>query len=151
LEAFKNLLLFGLLLAYHWMMLGADRHRTELWLAERHSEFPVLVLAKGAGEFTQSVVAALQRKAPSMPVAVQQVDQGAPDEILSEAEAVILPAEVWTQPPEAIRLWLLSYTGHRVVVPLPAEGWFWVFKGKLSLAALAREAAQKVCQLAERG
>ncbi|MGD8752459.1 MAG: DUF5671 domain-containing protein, partial [Anaerolineales bacterium] len=130
LEALKNLLLFGLLLGYHWMTLGVDRRRTERWLAEHHSEFPVLVLAKGVSEFTQSLVAALQQEAPSMPVAVHLVDQGAPDEVLSEAEAVILPAEVWTQPPEAIRLWLLGYAGHRVVVPLPVEGWSWAFKGK---------------------
>jgi hypothetical protein len=151
LEAFKNLFLFSLLLAYHWVMMAADRRRTEGWLADRHSEFPVLVLAQDAGEYTRRVVTALQQEAPSMPVAVHLVDQGAPDELLSEAKAVILPAEVWARPPEAIRLWLLGYPGHRVVVPLPAEGWSWAFKGKQSLPALSREAARKVCQLAEGG
>jgi len=150
LKLLKNLLLlFGLLLVYHGMLLRDDRRRAERWLAARHERYPVLVLAQDAGAFTQSVMAALQRETPSMPVAVHLVSQGAPDEILSEAEAVILPAEISAQPPEAIRLWLKDFSGHRLVVPLDTEGWSWVFPGKRDLPNLAREVAKTVRQLAE--
>jgi hypothetical protein len=93
----------------------------------------VLVLAsdvaneESSEDFTGSLVNALQRQAPAMPVAVHSTSLGAPDETLSTACAVILPAELLVKPPEAIRLWLQAFSGPRLVVPTPAKGWYWIF------------------------
>lgn len=154
LQQLKILLLFGLLLAYHWQTLRADGRLASRGLARRHVLFPVLVLAPDDGElstdkgFAAIVVQALQREAPTLPVAVHAYSLGVPDETLSNARAVILPGELMAKPSEALRLWLQAFTGPRVVIPTPSNGWHWVY-GERSLAALARRAAQTVRQLAE--
>ena len=171
-QQFKVTLLFGLLAAYHWQALRADGRMAERSLAKRHAQFPVLVLAPGESpeaevatsltdesginggfttppDFAAQIVNALQRQAPALPVAIHPISQGAPDETLSTARAVILPAELIAKPPEAIRLWLQSFPGPHLVLPTPARGWRWVAAGSQSLPAQARQAAQIVRQLAE--
>lgn len=149
LQQFKVLLLFGLLLAYHWLALRGDQARAERSLRRRHALFPVLVLAPDEGDFADLVVAALGREATEMPVAVHPYRLGAPDETLSAARAVILPAELAARPSEALRVWLQGYGGARLVVPTPAEGWLWVFGSGRPLASLARQAARMARHLAE--
>ena len=161
LQGLKTLLLFALLVAYHGQALRQDTTLAERALARRHALFPVLVLSpgeSGPGEdgggaeldpFAYHVVHALQRQAPSMPVAVHPFARGAPDESLSTARAVILPSELVARPTEAMRLWLQAFSGPRVVIPTPAQGWFWVFGGGRSPQSLARQAAITIRRLAE--
>jgi len=149
LQMLKVLLLFALLLAYHGQMLRQDRRLAERSLARRHAQYPVLVLAPEQGDFAAQVVAALEREAKEMPVAVHAYNLGAPDESLSAAKAVILPAELAARPSEALRLWLQGYDGARLVVPTPTEGWHWVFSSGRPLPALAKQAARMARHLAE--
>jgi hypothetical protein len=149
LQQLKVLLLFAMLLAYHWLALRGDQGRAERSLKRRHALFPVLVLASDEGDFADQVVAALGREATEMPVAVHPYRLGAPDETLSAARAVILPAELAARPSEALRVWLQGYDGARLVVPTPAEGWLWVFGSGRPLASLARQAARMARHLAE--
>jgi hypothetical protein len=95
------------------------------------------------------MLSALQGAATGLPVAVHPFSQGVPDETLSAARAVILPAELITRPPEAVRLWLQGFGGHRLVVPTPAREWLWVSSSGHSLEFLARQAAATVLRLAE--
>lgn len=149
LQMLKVLVLFALLLAYHWLVLRGDQRLAERSLSRRHAQFPVLVLALEDEDFAEQIVAALRREAADLPVAVHDYRQGAPDESLSAARAAILPAELAARPSEALRLWLQGYDGVRLVVPTPAQGWHWVFGSGRPLAALARQAAHTVRQLAE--
>jgi hypothetical protein len=149
LQQLKVLLLFALLLAYHWMALRGDPLRAERSLKRRHALFPVLVLAPDEGDFADQVVAALGREAAEMPVAVHPYQLGAPDETLSAARAVILPAGLAARPSEAVRVWLQGYEGTRLVVPTPADGWLWVFGSGRPMASLARQAARMARHLAE--
>jgi hypothetical protein len=149
LQMLKLMVLFALLLAYHGQTLRHDRRLAESSLKRRHAQFPVLVLAPEAGDFADLVVAALGREAAEMPVAVHPYSLGAPDETLSAARAVILPAELAARPSEALRLWLQGYDGARLVVPTPIPGWHWVFGSGRPLASLARQTARMVRSLAE--
>jgi len=145
------LVLLGIFLAYHWQVLQSDNRLAEKALVRRYSLFPVLVLSADGvdNELSQALLEALDRQVPSLPVAVHPYDQGAPDETLSAARAVILPAELVARPSEALRLWLQGYDGKRVVIPSPAQDWFWVFGSGRTTKSLANQAARTVRQLAE--
>ena len=149
LQLLKTLLLFALLLAYHALLLRADARLAEKSLVRRHALFPVLVLAAETGDFVERLAGALQREAPGLPVAIHPVSQGAPDESLSAARAVVLPAEVMARPSEAVRLWLQNYDGPRLVVPTPVESWHWVLGSGHTAHQLARQTAQAIRHLAE--
>jgi hypothetical protein len=118
-------------------------------LARRHALFPVLVLAPDEGDFAGNIVSTLEREVKELPVAVHPYSQGAPDETLSAARAVILPAELLTRPSEALRLWLLGFEGPRLVVPVAVQGWHWLSGSQRSPDALARQTARAVRRLAE--
>ncbi len=168
LQQSRILLLFALVLGYHWIVLRADNRLAERSLSRRHAQFPVLVLAPGsrAGPaqaefpareqapedetgFASAVLNALHRQAPALPVAVHPAAQGAPDITLSAARAVILTAELAARPSEALRLWLQSYDGARIVIPTATRDWYWVFGSDGSLASQANQAARIVRRLAE--
>jgi hypothetical protein len=149
LQQLRVLVLFALLLAYHWLALRDDQRRAERSLKRRHALFPVLVLAPDDDDFADQVVTALGREASEMPVAVHSYNLGAPDETLSAAKAVILPARLAARPSEAVRVWLQGYDGTRLVVPTPAEGWLWVYGSGRSMPSLARQVARMARHLAE--
>ncbi len=143
------LILFVSLLAYHWTSLRGDARRAEKALGNRHAAFPVLVLAPENGDFAAQVVQALEREAHGMPVAVHAYKQGAPDEMLSAAKAVILPAELAARPSEALRLWLQGFDGERIVVATPVKDWHFLYASGRPLSRLARQSARAVRSLAE--
>jgi hypothetical protein len=143
------LVLFALLLAYHGQALRADTRLAARALARRHAQYPVLVLAPDQGEFAVAIVEALQREVVELPIAVHPFSQGAPDETLSAAEAVILPAELVARPSEALRVWLQGFPGKRLVVPTSSPGWHWVSGSGRRLNNLAKQIARDVRQLAE--
>jgi hypothetical protein len=158
-----RLLLFAALGYYHWRILRADNRRSQRALARRHALFPVLVLTPGlqangeTGEektlpysgFAILVVNALKNEAPSLPVAVHSYIQGAPDENLGAAKAVILPAELLARPSEAMRLWMQNFEGPKIVLPTEAKGFHWVGERSQELQSLARRAAVLVRRMAE--
>lgn len=155
LQQLKTSLLFWLILAWHGGALRTDQRLAEKALARLHAQFPVLILApdeeepEATGGFAGQIVRALHQQAPAMPVAVHYYSQGVPDETLSMARAVILPAELIARPAEAIRIWLQSYPGPRLVVPTPVRGWVWVSGRRTSMLTLANQVAQAVRRLAE--
>jgi len=142
-------LLFAVFLAYHWRVLLQDGRLAERVLSRRRALYPVLILAPEEGDFGEQVITALEREAAGLPIAVHYYEQGVPDETLSAARAVILPADLITRPSEALRLWLQNFDGPRLVVPTPANGWHWVSAGSHPAAELARRAAHQVRHLAE--
>ncbi len=151
------LLLFGAVLLYHWRVLMKDNRLAQRSLSRRYAQFPVLILTPEADgqemdhpeAFSRSLVDAIQRLVPDLPIEVHAYNQGVPDEALAAAQVVILPAELVARPSEALRLWLQAYQGQRLVIPTPAKGWHWVGVGSSGMPALARQAAQAVRRLAE--
>jgi hypothetical protein len=149
LELLTSLILFGLLLGYHGQVLRRDNRLASETMAAQQAEFPVLVLVPELGAFSEAVVAALLKEAPDLPVAVHVVDQGVPDETLSAAKAVILPASLTAYPQEAIRLWVQNFSGMRFVIPTPVRDWIWVSGNGSSLPSLIRHTAEMIRKLAE--
>jgi hypothetical protein len=148
LEVIRLLLLFLLLLLYHGRTLRQDSARAAHSLSNRHALFPVLVLELAEAPYASEVFAALQQQAPRLPVAVQAVADGLSAEALGTIKAVVLPGPMAVEPPEALRLWLREFKGHKVVVPVPAADWVWA-GGAPAASAAARHAALALRQLAE--
>jgi hypothetical protein len=149
----KTALFFVLLGVYHYRVMSEDNRRAVERLGRRHAQYPVLILAPDEGDFADVLVAALTREAPEMPVAVHPYSRGAPDETLSAARAVILPASLLANPKEALRLWLAAFDGEHVVIPVSkgASGWRWIVPDGLELPAQAKRAARWVRTQAEGG
>lgn len=143
-----TLLLFAALLFYHAWVLRQDANVLERALVRKLAQYPVLVLSPDEPEFVEALIAAIEREAPGMPVAVQPISQGAPDETLSAAKAVVLPGSLLSRTPEAMRLWLQAYTGQRIVLPTPTDELLWVTVNNHSLSTQARRTARLLRRLA---
>ena len=145
----KTLLLFIVLLVYHWRVLQNDGRLEAVSLTEKHSLFAVLVLDPGDETFAGPIVAALRDEAPGIPVAVHFTSSGVPGEMLTGAGAVVLSAGMAANPPEAMRIWLQAFTGTRIVVPVAKTGWIWIDADTTSPAKLNKQVAQALRKLAE--
>jgi hypothetical protein len=117
-------------------------------LTALHAEFSVCVFDSGEGKFAEQILTALEDLCPDIPVAVQSVGEKI-DDSLKDAGVVILPSNLATNLPRAVRLWVEEFSGVRLVVPTPVEGWVWVGIGGDSPEDFAKEAAEIVCRLAE--
>jgi hypothetical protein len=142
------MVLFGVLLAYHWQALRADGRLSTRLLAAQHAEFSVVIFEPAEGDFAEMIAEVLRAETPDIPVAVHAVGENL-DDSLAGAGAVILPASLAANPPEAIRIWLQEFGGSRLVVPAPAENWVWIGVEDEKLEAFGKQAAKAVEQLAE--
>jgi hypothetical protein len=149
LELVSLLILFTLVIWYHALILRSDGRSSAQIQEKLQAEFPILVLVSEFGDFSEMLVAALSKEAPTMPVAVHNIELGVPDEGLSDARAVILPANIAANPGEAIRLWLQNFPGVRFVIPTAVQGWVWVSGGDDKIQNLVRQTAEMVRKLAE--
>jgi hypothetical protein len=146
LNLFGTLFLFSGLGLYHGLILRLDGRRSASALAERQAAFPVLVFDPGDGLFAETLLGALRKQAPGLPVAVQPAGKAVGKGAVPKA--VLLPSSLALDPPEPLRRWIGGYKGSRLVVPYPAPGWTWA-GGMPSLPAAATHAALAVRQLAE--
>jgi hypothetical protein len=137
--------LFSAFLIYHWTALRQDGSHAADALAARQAGFAVIVFESDGTGFASSVEEAIQRVSPSIPVAALAVEQGLP-EGAGAAQAVVLPSTLALNPPEALRLWLNDYAGHKIIVPVAHKGWYWPGGAPKNGSSLA---AQIVRQLAE--
>jgi hypothetical protein len=149
LQLLAVMVLFITLSAYHWQAIRGDNRLAGQSLAKLHAQYPVLILSPEEGDFAEPIAHNLERELIDLPVAVHSVAEGAPDETLSAAKAVILPASLISNPSEALRLWLGSFQGERLVVPTPVQGWHWVFGSGRSSTSLARQTTRLIRHLAE--
>jgi len=152
LQSLTLLLTAALLLlwtVYHLRALREDGRVAQRSLAARHALFPTILLDAGDGSFGEEVVAALKRQAPNIPVAVQKISLGIPGEEMIGASAVVLPASLAAQPPEALRIWLQNYPGRRLVVPSQVDNWYWLGLTPLDRHDLANQVALALRQMAE--
>lgn len=148
-QRLQSLLLVLLWLGYHFSALRQDGRRAQHTLTERHTTFGVVVFDDETGSFVAELLPALERQAPRLPVAVVRLGSDPLEANLDTASAVVIPARLLAEPPEALRLWLSQNRSQRVVVPLPEPGWVWLGAARRSPRELAKETAQAVRQLAE--
>jgi len=146
---FEILILFTIILAYHWAALRSDGRLAEKTLTALHGSFPVLILDKQSGDFTEEILKSLQKEIPSLPVEVHTTDTGLPDMGMPQVKAVILPGYLAADPPEDIRHWLQSFSGTRIVVPMAVDGWIWTYASGRSLPSLAAQTTKIIRHLAE--
>ena len=116
LKDIEVLFLFVGLGVYHGLLLRQDGKRAAEALAEKHAAFPVLVFEPGDGSFGQTILAALHKQTPRLPVVIQAAGQPVPQEITPGA--VLLPSDLAVDPPELLRAWLDNYHGNRLIVPV---------------------------------
>jgi hypothetical protein len=151
---FLALLVDAAFLVYHLRALRLDGRVAQQSLGDMHAAFPTLVLIEEENDFSRSfgdgLVQALAQIAPRLPVKVQPVERGAPDDGLLGAKALLISNHVILNPPEALKLWLDEYHGRRILVPEPTEGWIWLGQpAEKSPPQMGRDAAQAIRQLAE--
>jgi len=71
------------------------------------------------------------------------------DESLDSAAVAVIPSNLLTHPPEAVRVWLEQFKGSRLVIPLEEKDWLWAGLTDLPFQDLARQAAKMITQFAE--
>lgn len=145
LNALQTLILFSIFLVYHWSALRRDGGRKAESLAALQEQFPVLVFEQAGSGFAPLMQAAIKQAAPNIPAAVLPLEDGLP-EGAEAARAVVLPSSLAFNPPEALRLWLKEYDGHKIIVPVESPRWYW--PGGVPRNGIAT-AAQMVRQLSE--
>ncbi|MEW6718005.1 MAG: DUF5671 domain-containing protein [Chloroflexota bacterium] len=143
------LILFIILLTYHWQVLRRDGRQATLALVSKHALFHTLVIDPGDGIFWEAMEAAVQKQTPHLPLAVQPITEGISQEAQGLVKAVVLPENLALEPPEALRLWLREFEGSKIIVPMDMPGWFWVGGRSHSLSTRADQAAATLRQLAE--
>jgi hypothetical protein len=126
------LFLFGVLLVYHLNVLRQDGASTANLLAEKQSEYSVLIVDSGDG-FVESVKAGLMKLGSRVNVIVTNPDRK-PE---GDFNAILLDGSLAVDAPE----WIRSFSGNRIVVQNEARDIVW--------ADGAAQAAQSVQQLAE--
>jgi hypothetical protein len=145
LNAAQLLALFAVLLVYHLNSMRRDSAQTDQSLEERQRGFPVLLLDPGNEAFVKAVKAAMTKHAPHVPLVVRSVSESADTD---EAKAVILPASLALDPPEALRKWLQGFSGEKIVVGdiIPEGG---TSSGWILTALTPEQAARSARQAAE--
>jgi hypothetical protein len=129
------LILFGLLLAYHLVVMRRDGRSSAAALAARQNTYKLLIVDSGKG-FSQAVRAALARVAPNVPVTVSARQPR------GKFDAMIINGSQLLDAP----LWVRHFRGTRIVVPDSAEGLHWA--GGVDANPI-QKAALTVRQLAE--
>jgi len=139
LNMLQLLILFVVLLVYHLSCLRRDGAMAGQTLEARQREFPVVVIDSGREAMTNAITVAMSKHAPDVPVVVKSVEESVK---AGDVKAVILPASLALNPPDALRKWLKKFEGEKLVVAEAVSGWV--------LTALTPEqAAQSARQVAE--
>ncbi len=138
--------LFVTVLVYHSLCLRRDSGRAGDTLAARRKEFRLLAISSDAeAAFGARLTAALQRQSADLALTVLGADEALPADS-SRFGALALPADLALNPPPALKTWLETYPGFRVLVPPASGNWLWAGE---SPRRPEERAAQILRQLAE--
>jgi hypothetical protein len=144
-----SLIVDAALLVYHLQVLRQDGRMAQRSLTQLHAGYPLLVLGNDVDDlFSGAIVEAMQRSVPDVPVKIAAVSMP-PDERSDGSKVVVMPLSMAINPPLDWKDWLAGYSGRRVLVPVPVEGWIWIGQADRQPQELARETAQAVRQMAE--
>jgi hypothetical protein len=148
-QRLQTLLIVVVWLLYHLGALRRDARFAQRALSDRHANYPVVIFDNETGAFSGELAPILQRQMPRLPVAVHLLGVTPLNDDLSAARLVVLPLDLATRPPEALRLWLQGFSGKRILAPVPVDNWVWLGAQGWSLRELAQATAQAVRQVAE--
>ena len=124
LDTLQILVLFVILLLYHFFALRRDTTIRAGVLEEKQEQFSVLVFDKGDGKFGEAVKAVLKKSAPKVTVTLANANQEVADDL--KANAVVLPGSLALNMPEHAEAWIRSFNGSRFIVPDEAAGVYWM-------------------------
>ena len=122
LNSTQLLLLFTGLLLYHMSALRRDNAHAADSIRAKYTSYGVMVFDPGDEGFAAALTSAIEKQAPGMPVVVQPIGQPIPDDA-RRVQALVLPAALALDPPEALRVILEDFKGAKVVVPGETPGW----------------------------
>jgi hypothetical protein len=148
LNSIQLLVLFGGLLLYHFSTLRQDNALAVATLNSRQARFGVMVFEPGNPALVEALTAAVKKSSPGIPLVFLTVGDPIPEEA-RDAQAVVLTTALALNPPEALRLWLESYEGEKIVLASEAPGWILSGQPQRSLNASTQQAAAVLRQLAE--
>ncbi len=126
LNALQTLVLFAILLLYHFFSLRRDTSTRAGALEEKQEQFSVLVFDKGDGKFGEAVKAAFKKSAPKVTITVTNANEKVAEDL--KVNAVVLPGSLamkLTASPNA-EAWINSFNGSRLIVPDEAAGVYWM-------------------------
>jgi len=126
LNALQMLVLFAILLLYHFFSLRRDTNTRAGALEEKQEQFSVLVFDKGDGKFGEAVKAAFKKSAPKLTITVTNANEKVADDL--KVNAVVLPGSLTMNmmaSPNA-DAWIRSFNGSRLIVPDEAAGVYWM-------------------------
>ncbi len=103
----------------------------------KYTSFGVMVFDPGDPDLVSALTDAIQKQAPGMPVVVQPIGQPIPDDA-RRVQAMVLPAALALDPPEALRVILEDFKGAKVVVAGRSSG--------LGLERTAQTRTQRHCR-----
>lgn len=148
LESLRNLrllMIFSFVLVYHWRTLRSDLQKVAIIKETQRANYRVAILTKNP-EQAKLITEQLTREAPGItasvisPAAVHIAE-------LQNYPCVIVDDEIlWEDPiPEVLK----EYTGERVIISHPKEGWYWSFGYERKPLAQVGEVAKWVHALAD--
>ena len=117
------LIVFILVLVYHLLALRADGTARADILAEKQSQYHVVVFDHD-GKFGNAVKSAFAKRAQGVPVTVVDIHAAIPSDL--KADAVILPGSLAVNTTEKVEVWLRSFRGNKLIVSDEAAGVFWM-------------------------
>ena len=129
LNALQLLVLFAILLVYHFRCLRADGTDAARALVERHEKFHALAFERAGSGFGESLLLSTRKQAEGLNLTVLASDAEIPAEAAS-ARAVILPSDLAINPPENLRKFLAAFEGHIIVSPVESPRLIWTNAGR---------------------
>lgn len=117
------LVVFVVLLLYHLSCLQKDGAARADILAEKQTQFHVVVFDQD-GKFGEAVKASFAKRAPAVPVTVLNANEKVPTDV--KADAVVLPGSLAVNTPEHVEAWIRSFSGNKLIVSDEAAGVFWM-------------------------
>jgi hypothetical protein len=142
-------ILFVIFLIYHLRVLRADGFENRLAKTADNSDFSVLVLQADGSSIGNQLVEAIQLKSPDLPVSIFQLEPTKSVSAIPQANLLLIPSSLATNPPEALQMYLQDYTGKILVIPQDQENWHWLGMVSGDEKRLVQEAATAVQQLSE--
>ncbi len=129
LDALGLLVLFAILLYYHFRCLRADGTEAARALVERHEKFHALAFERAGSGFGESLRLSIQKQAHGLELTVLDAEADIPVDAGS-VQAVVLPSDLAVESPQKLRKFLSAFQGQIIVVPVEGTRILWTGAGR---------------------
>ncbi len=121
LDALEMLVLFGVLLAYHWRILQGDGTRHSAQLDAKRTAFNALYLADGDDPLALRLAAQMEKEYPEINLIVQPSP-----ETDTPIHAVLLPETGLFGNDTKLNAWLNQFDGAKLIIQSDTAQWHWM-------------------------